>query len=76
MNLIFYAVFENLFFLAVVLWCVGLCCGVKLNCALQNKVYNVINEDPDAVHLNPLPEIIPKNKAVIEFHAIACAGKA
>lgn len=39
------------------------------------KVYDAINEHPDADSLGPLIETTPKNKATIEFHAIACAGK-
>jgi len=38
------------------------------------KVYDAINEHPDAVNLSPLIETVPQNKAIIEFHAIACAG--
>jgi hypothetical protein len=38
------------------------------------KVYDAINENPDAVNLSPLIETVPQNKAIIEFHAIACAG--
>ncbi|KAK4027638.1 sodium/calcium exchanger 3 isoform X1 [Daphnia magna] len=37
------------------------------------EVYDAINEHPDADSLGPLIETTPKNKATIEFHAIACA---
>ncbi|XP_046450400.1 sodium/calcium exchanger 3-like isoform X2 [Daphnia pulex] len=37
------------------------------------EVYDAINENPDAVNLSPLIETVPQNKAIIEFHAIACA---
>ncbi|EFX70229.1 hypothetical protein DAPPUDRAFT_328233 [Daphnia pulex] len=37
------------------------------------EVYDAINEHPDAVNLSPLIETVPQNKAIIEFHAIACA---
>jgi hypothetical protein len=42
--------------------------------SLHTKVYDAINEHPDAVNLSPLIETVPQNKAIIEFHAIACAG--
>jgi len=38
------------------------------------KVYDTINKHPDAPNLGPLITAVPKDKAVIEFHAIACAG--
>ena len=35
-------------------------------------MYDAINEHPDAPNLDPLP-VTTMDKAIIEFHAIACA---
>ncbi|KAK4011358.1 hypothetical protein OUZ56_020474 [Daphnia magna] len=37
------------------------------------EVYDAINEHPETENLSPLPDNISKNKAIIAFHAIACA---
>ncbi len=43
------------------------------NSEREIKVYDVINEHPEAPDLGPLSTTLPKNKAVVEFHAMACA---
>ena len=43
--------------------------------SFDTKVYDAINAHPDAPNLGPLVETQAENKAIIEFHAIACAGR-
>ncbi|XP_046648240.1 sodium/calcium exchanger 1-like [Daphnia pulicaria] len=44
----------------------------QLSIKLQ-EVYDAINEHPDTENLSPFVEKVSKDKAIVEFHAIACA---